>query len=215
MFWRLQNDDRHLMHSLICSLWQTLRVTHGSLSCHWPALSLGSFSLTLRSKPKAPFIPTRIHESCSSCYPHVSPLSTVPSVWNAFPPDIHVAGSMICWMNELIHLECYVHFKKKKKPINIHSIQNFRVYTVVHPSSVFWAPGSDALCLFLYVFITWVLHVCSRKLKKWRWALTEKCSFCLMGHNQEKRKPSPWVFSGSDQDWGAQVISQPWKTRVR
>lgn len=95
-----------------------------------------------------------------------------PSVWNAFPPDIHVAGSLICWMNELIHVGRYVHFKEKKIP---HKYSQYSKFQSIHSRAPLLGLLRRNICssrLRLFtsflcdIFITWVLHVCSRKQKK-------------------------------------------------
>lgn len=182
MFWRMQNDDRYLIHTSLrrlseetYSMRQMLGLTHVGLSHRWPALNVESSSITFRLKLKAlstaakgllSLVPQVIYT-----FPCWGIALDVPSVCNAFPPDSHVGGSIICWLNKLFQVGCLRTFQEKKST-NIHIIQSMQS-CMPHLHLQRRNLCSSRLRLFTSFleddfFIIWVLIVCSRKLKKWR-----------------------------------------------
>lgn len=161
MFWRMQNDDRYLIHTSLrrlseetYSMRQMLGLTHVGLSHRWPALNVESSSITFRLKLKAlstaakgllSLVPQVIYT-----FPCWGIALDVPSVCNAFPPDSHVGGSIICWLNKLFQVGCLRTFQEKKNP-PIFIL--FKVCKVVCPTfifkgEIFVAQGSDSSRLF-------------------------------------------------------------------
>ena len=86
-----------------CSIWQRGKSKHTNLSRHLPALSLELVSVTSGLQPKA-WRPRKSHSSRDSRVPIWGIVFTVGSVWNAFPPHIHIAVFIICWFNQMIHV---------------------------------------------------------------------------------------------------------------